>query len=225
MTVTALAISAPLATPLATPLHRPHLCLGAVARRAVVNLSIGCLVPAAVFYTLFAVAGVWFAILATLAWSYGTLAWRALTGRRTSALLVLTTAVLTGRTAVALATASPFVYFLQPIVSDGLLATVFLVSLVAGRPLAAKIAGDFYPVDEELAARSRIARLFRGLTMLWAVLWLAKSTIGLWLLLTVPLETYVPLKAGIALGINITSGVITLAAVAHVARRERLLAS
>jgi uncharacterized membrane protein len=138
---------------------------------------------------------------------------------------VLTTAVLTGRTAVALATASPFVYFLQPIVSDGLLATVFLVSLVAGRPLAAKIAGDFYPVDEELAARSRIARLFRGLTLLWAVLWLAKATVGLWLLLTVPLETYVPLKAGIALGINITSGVITLAAVAHVARRERLLAS
>jgi len=221
MTVIALAISAPLAA----PLHRPHLCLGAVARRAVVNLSIGCLVPAAVFYTLFAVAGVWFAILATLAWSYGTLAWRALTGRRTSALLVLTTAVLTGRTVVALATASPFVYFLQPIVSDGLLASVFLVSLVAGRPLAGRIAGDFYPVDEELAARSRIARLFRGLTMLWAVLWLAKSTIGLWLLLTVPLETYVPLKAGIALGINITSGVITLAAVAHVARRERLLAS
>lgn len=221
MTVTALAISAPLAT----PLHRPHLCLGTVARRAAVNLSIGCLVPAAVFYTLFAVAGVWFAILATLAWSYGTLAWRALTGRRTSALLVLTTAVLTGRTAVALATASPFVYFLQPILSDGVLATAFVVSLVAGRPLAAKIAGDFYPVDEELAARSRIARLFRGLTMLWAALWLAKATIGLWLLLTVPLETYVPLKAGIALGINITSGVITLVAVAHVARRERLLAA
>src|SRR6478609_6302984 len=221
MTVTALAIPAPLAA----PLPRPHLCLGAVARRAVVNVSIGCLVPAAVFYTLFAVAGVWFAILSTLAWSYGTLAWRALTGRRTSALLVLTTAVLTGRTAVALATASPFVYFLQPIVSDGLLASVFLVSLVAGRPLAAKIAGDFYPVDEELAARSRIARLFRGLTMLWAVLWLAKATLGLWLLLTVPLETYVPLKAGMALGINIASGVITLAAVAHVARRERLLAA
>ena len=61
--------------------------------------------------------------------------------------------------------------------------------------------------------------------MLWAFLWLAKATLGLWLLLTMPLESHVPLKAAIALGINITSGVITLAAVAHVARRERLLAA
>lgn len=220
MTVTALSLPAPIA-----PIARPHLCLGTVARRAGVNLSIGCLVPAAVFYTLFAVAGVWFAILTTLAWSYGTLAWRALTGRRTSALLVLTTAVLTGRTAVAVATANPFVYFLQPIVSDGVLAAAFLGSLLLGRPLAAKIAGDFYPVDEELAARTRIARLFRGLTLLWSVFWLAKATIGLWLLLTLPLETYVPVKAGMALGINIASGVITLVAVTHVARRERLLAA
>jgi len=61
--------------------------------------------------------------------------------------------------------------------------------------------------------------------MVWAFLWLAKATLGLWLLLTMPLESYVPLTAAIALGINITSGVITLAAVAHVARRERLLAA
>jgi len=219
MSVTALALPAPLAV----PVSRPHLCLGTVARRAGVNLSIGCLVPAAVFYTLFAVAGVWFAILTTLAWSYGTLAWRALTGRRTSALLVLTTAVLTGRTAIALVTANPFVYFLQPVLSDALLGAAFVASLSLGRPLAGRIAGDFYPVDEELAARARIARLFRGLTLLWGVLWLAKATLGLWLLLTLPLETYVPVKAGLALGINIASGVITLTAVAHVARRERLL--
>src|SRR6478752_2531468 len=131
MTVATLALPAPLAVPLEPPLPRPRVGLGAVARRAGVNLSIGCLVPAAVFYTLFAVAGVWFAILTTLAWSYGTLAWRALTGRRTSALL----------------------------------------------------------------------------------------------LLTMPLEAYVPIKAGLALGINIASGVVTLVAVAHVARRERLLAA
>lgn len=219
MSVTALALPAPLAVPVA----RPHLCLGSVARRALVNVGIGCLVPAAVFYTLFAVAGVWVAILATLAWSYGTLAWRALTGRRTPALLVLTTAVLTGRTAVAVATANPFVYFLQPIITDGVLAAAFLGSLVAGRPLIAKIAGDFYPVDDELAARTRIARLFAGLTITWATLYLAKATVGLWLLLSVELDTYVPVKAGVALAANVTALVITLVAVAHVARREKLL--
>src|SRR6478609_2701636 len=170
MSVTALALPAVLAP----PIERPHVCLGSVARRTLISLAIGCLVPAVVFYTLFAAAGVWVAIIATLAWSYGTLGWRAVTRRRTSALLVLTTAVLTGRTAVAVATADPFVYFLQPIVTDGLLAAAFLVSLLAGRPLVGKLAGDFYPVDAELAARPRIGRLFNGLTATLAVLWLTK---------------------------------------------------
>lgn len=220
MSVTALALPATLAP----PMHRPHVCLGSVARRTVLNLGIGCLVPAAVFYTLFAAAGVWVAIVATLAWSYGTLGWRAVTRRRTSALLVLTTAVLTGRTAIAVATADPFVYFLQPILTDGLLATTFLVSLLAGRPLVGRLAGDFYPVDEELAARPRIGRLFNGLTALLAGLWLTKAVLGLWLLLNVSLDTYVPAKAAIALCVNLAAVVIILAAVTHVARRERLLA-
>lgn len=220
MTVTALALPVPLARPPA----RPHCGLGAVARRAGVNLAIGCLVPAVVFYSLFAAAGVWTAILATLAWSYGTLAWRALTGRRTSGLLLLTTAVLTARTAVALAADSTFVYFLQPILMDGLVAAAFLASLALGRPIVGRLAGDFYPVDDELAARPRVARLFGGLTALWAALWMVKGTLGLWLLLTQPLETYVPVKAGLALGVNVAAVAVTIGAAAYVARREGLLA-
>lgn len=209
--------------PLAPALARPHLGLGTVARRAGSNVAIGCLVPAAVFYALFAAAGVWTAILATLAWSYGTLGWRAATGRRTPALLVLTTGVLTARTAVALATDSAFVYFLQPIVMDGVIAVAFLGSLVLGRPVVGRLAGDFYPVDAELAARPRVARLFRGLTALWAALWLLKGALGLWLLLTQPLATYVPVKAGLALGVNVAAVVVTIGAAAYVARREGLL--
>jgi len=223
MTVATLALPAPLAVPLEPPLPRPRVGLGAVARRAGVNLGIGCLVPAAVFYTLFAVAGVWPAIVATLGWSYGTLACRALSGRRTCGLLLLTTAVLTARTAVALATDSTFLYFLQPIVTDALIAAAFVVSLHRGRPLVARLAGDFYPVDEELAARPRVARLFRGLTAAWTALWLTKSTVGLWLLLTQPLETYVPAKALLVLAVHVVALVGTLGAAAYVARREGLL--
>ncbi len=219
MSVTAFALPAPLAP----PISRPHVHIGAVARRAAVNLGIGCVVPAVVFYSVFAVAGVWTAILAALAWSYGTLAWRAVSGRRTSALLVLTTVVLTARTAAALVTDSAFVYFLQPIVTDAVIAVVFLLSLRTARPLAARLAGDFYPVDAELAARPRVARLFRGLTATWAALWLLKATFGSWLLLTQSLETFVPVKAGVVLVVNLTAIMVTLAAAAYVARREGLL--
>lgn len=218
MTVTALALPAP------TVLHAPTR-LGAIARRAGVNLGLACAVPAAVFYTLFTLAGVWTAMVGVLAWSYGTLAWRALTGRRTSGLLVLTTVVLTCRTLIALAASSPFIYFLQPILTDCLIGTAFLVSLLAGRPLVARLAGDFYPIDAELAGRPAVRRLFRRLTLLWAVLAFGKAAMTLWLLLTQPLDMFVPVKAVVVLVVNAAAMATTIAAAAYVARREGVLAS
>ena len=124
----------------------------------------------------------WTAILVALGWSYGAIAFRALTGRRTSGLLLLTALLITARTALALLTDSTFVYFLQPIVSDGVVATAFLLSLVTARPMVARLAGDFYPMDHELAMRPRVRRLFRHLTVLWALLGLGKAMLTLWLL-------------------------------------------
>ncbi|MFC7495276.1 MULTISPECIES: VC0807 family protein [unclassified Nocardioides] len=220
--------------PIVANIHLPHRAsaqehgeplprLGAIARRTGLNLAIGCVVPATVFYAVFHVAGVWTAIIATLAWSYGTLAWRALTGRRIPGLLVLTTAVLTGRTALALVMNSAFLYFLQPIIIDMAIATVFLLSLRTGRPLVARIAGDFYPIDERLAARPRIRALFRHLTVLWATLWVTKGVLGLWLLLTQPLHVFIPMKAVAVLIVNVSAMAITIAAAAYVGRREGLV--
>ena len=103
-------------------------------------------------------------MVAALVWSYGAIAFRALTGRRTSGLLILTAAVLTGRTVVAAVANSTFLYFLQPIISDGVVATGFLLSLATARPIVARLAGDFYPMDHELSMRPRIQRLFLHLT-------------------------------------------------------------
>lgn len=220
MSVTAIALPVSLAPAVATA--RPRVGIRAIARRAAVNLGIGCVVPAAVFYTLFALAGVWTAILATLAWSYGALGWRVLAGKRIPAVLVLTTGVLTARTGVALATDSPFIYFLQPVVTDAVIAFVFLASL-RGRPIAGKLAADFYPVDDELAARPRVDRLFRGLTFAWAALCLVKSSFGMWLLLTHPLETFVPVKAAVILCLHAAAAASMIAAATYVARREGLI--
>ena len=194
----------------------------AVARRAGGNVAVGCVAPAVAFYTLFGTVGVWAAIGAALAWSYGALAWRALSGRRVSGLLVLTTAVLTCRTVVAAVASSPFLYFLQPIITDTLVATAFLWSLRSSRPMAARIAADFYPVDGELGDRPAVRALFARLTVLWATLWLGKASFGLWLLLTQPLSVFVPVKAVVVLVVNVTATVVTLLAAAYVLRRERV---
>ena len=201
--------------------HRPR--LGTVIRRVALSLVIACVVPATVFYVSFVVAGVWTAIVAALAWSYGAIAWRAVTRRRTSGLLILTATVLTGRTVIALVTDSTFLYFLQPIISDGVVASAFLLSLATARPMVARLAGDFYPMDHELSVRPRVRRLFWHLTVLWAGLCLGKALMTLWLLESQSLATFVLVKSISMLAINVLAAVATVGAATIVARKEGLL--
>ena len=194
-----------------------------ILRRVGLSLLVACVIPAVVFYSVFAAAGVWVAILAALGWSYGAIAWRALTGRRTSGLLILTAIVMTGRTVIALATDSTFLYFLQPIISDGVVGTTFLLSLATARPLVARLAGDFYPMDHELSMRPRIRRLFWHLTMMWAVLCLGKAAMTMWLLQSTSLETFVLVKSITMLSINALAVGATIGFAVIVARKEGML--
>lgn len=203
--------------------HRPSLLT--VIRRVSLSLLIAVVIPTVAFYGFFVLAGVWTAIVAALAWSYGAIAWRALTGRRTSGLLILAAILLTGRTALSVLADSTWLYFLQPIISDGAVAVLFLLSLASARPMVARLAGDFYPMDHELAMRPRIRRLFRHLTFLWAVLGIAKASMTLWLLQSQTLETFLLVKSISMLAINVFAGFATVGLAALVARREGLMGS
>jgi intracellular septation protein A len=201
-----------------------HLRLADVLRRLVMSLVVACAIPAALFYTCFRLDGVWTAIFAALAWSYGAIAWRALTGRRTSGLLVLTALVMTGRTGVALLTDSTFLYFLQPIITDGLIGTTFVLSLTTTRPMVSRLAGDFCPLDEEQRSRPRVRRLFQHLTLLWGLLCLGKATLTLWLLESQSMQTFLLVKSVSVLSLNAMAIGLTLGAAVVVARREGFLA-
>lgn len=203
--------------------HRPTLT--AVIHRVSLSLLIAVVVPAAIFYGVFVLAGVWTAIVAALVWSYGAIGWRAVTGRRTSGLLILTALLLTGRTALSVAADSTWLYFLQPVISDGVVALLFLLSLASARPMVARLAGDFYPLDHELAARPRIRRMFWHLTLLWAVLGLVKATMTLWLLQSQSLATFVLVKSISMLAINVLAAFATIGLAALVARSEGLMGS
>jgi hypothetical protein len=204
------------------PRHCPS--LGAVVRRVGLSLLVACAIPAALFYVCFRVNGVWTAIFVALGWSYGAIAWRAVTGRRTSGLLILTAVVMTGRTLIALLTDSAFLYFLQPIISDGVISAMFLLSLATARPMVARLAGDFYPMDHELSVRPRIRRLFWQLTLMWAALCLGKALMTLWLLQSQSLQTFVLVKSVSVLSINAAAVAVTIGAAVLVARKEGLLA-
>lgn len=203
----------------------PRPSLTAVVRRVSLSLLIAVVVPAVVFYGFFVFAGVWAAIVTALLWSYGAIAWRMMTRRRTSGLLILTALLLTGRTALSAVADSTWLYFLQPVISDGAVALLFLLSLASARPMVARLAGDFYPMDSELAARPRIRRLFRNLTILWAVLGLAKASTMLWLLQSQTLGTFVLVKSISMLAVNVLAAFATIGLAAYVARKEGLLGS
>lgn len=196
-----------------------------MVRRVSLSLLIAVVIPAVVFYLSFVLAGAWTAMGAALVWSYGAIAWRALTGRRTSGLLILTALLLTGRTALSVVADSTWLYFLQPIISDGAVALLFLFSLASARPMVARLAGDFYPMDHELAARPRVRRLFRNLTILWAVLGLTKATMTLWLLQSQTLGTFVLVKSISMTAINVLAAFATIGLAALVARQEGLMGS
>ena len=138
-------------------------------------------------------------------------------------MLLLTAGVLTLRTVVALASHSTFVYFLQPVLTDLLIGTAFLASALTARPVVARLAGDFYPLTDELHARPAMRRLFRRLTLLWAAALLAKAAVVFTLLVSQPLGTFVLAKSILVPVTNATCIGLTIVAATAVARHEGLL--
>jgi hypothetical protein len=81
-----------------------------------------------------------------------------------------------------LATGNTLVYLVQRVFADLTVAAVFLGSLWTARPAIARLAPDFSPVDDALAARPGMRALFRRLTLMWglAILVRAASPSGCW---------------------------------------------
>jgi intracellular septation protein A len=164
--------------------------LAALARHATPHLLEATLIPLALFYGGLQLFGLWAALLAALVWSYTSLLRRLVTRRQVPGMLMLGIVGLTARTALALATGSAFLYFLQPTMGTGLVAGVFLGSVLLGRPLALRLATDFLPLPEALLARHGVRRFFQRVSLLWAGVLLANAGISLWLLVSQSLATF-----------------------------------
>lgn len=197
--------------------------LRAILRHLGLNVLVATIVPTALFYVCLVTAGLWAALISALVWCYATLAWRMRARRRHSALLWLTVAGLTGKTVLAFATGSTLIYFLQPAVGDGIVASVFLLSLATARPAIARLAGEFYPMTSDVAARPRVQTLFTRLTLLWAGICATKVAVTLWLLHSLTVTSFVMAKSVFAPSAAALGAAVTIALAMRVARREGLL--
>jgi uncharacterized membrane protein len=203
------------------PPARPQLT--AVVARTVASLATAVVAPAVLFCLSLVVFNLDTALLVALGWMIGALCWRRGTGRPVSVLLVLALGMMAVKTGFTLATGNTFVYFVQPVIVDAVVATVFVGSLWTARPIVARIAPDFYPVDAALAARPRIRRLFRKLTLLWGLVIAVKGTITLWLLLSLSTVDFVLVKSSVIIALTLLAAAATVVLSAVVARREGLL--
>jgi intracellular septation protein A len=197
--------------------------LRVVLRHLGLSLLWANLVPAALFYACFRAGNIWAALIAALVWCYGAMAWRLTTRRRTSGLLWLTAVGLTAKTAVTMITGNTVLYFAQPAINDGLVAALFLLSLATARPVVARLAGDFFPMDDDVASRPRIQQLFWRLTLLWAGICAIKALATVWLLESVRLSTFVAIKSVLTPSIAMVGVAVTVAIALRVARHEGLL--
>ena len=199
----------------------PH--LRSIIGHLALSLLTAIVIPGVLFYVCVVTMSVWAALVAALAWCYGAVAWRMATRRRASGLLALTVVIMTARTAIALASGDTFFYFLQPVLSDVVVASAFLLSLASARPVVARLAADFYPMNSEIAKRPVVQRLFWRLTLLWAVVCLCKAGITLWLLESQSLVSFVVLKNLSLFALTSIAVTVTVVAAVSVARREQLL--
>ena len=131
--------------------------------------------------------------------------------------------IMTVRTGFTLATGNTFVYFIQPVFADALVATVFLGSLWTARPIVARLSRDFYPMDDATAAQPAIRRLFRRLTLMWGLVVVAKASVTLWLLESQSTVDFVLIKNAAVITLTLLAVAVTVAMSVAVGRREGLL--
>ena len=196
-----------------------------LARHAVRPLLEGVLIPLALFYSFLAIAGVWGAIMAALLWSWGAVAYRVVRRERVPGILMLGALGMTVRTILAVSTQSVFFYFLQPTLGTAVVAGAFLLSVPAGRPLAAKLAEDFLPLPDAFREHPAVRRYFHRITLLWALVQLANAGLAFWLLVSQPVPVFLVAKT--AGSLVLTAAAIGISTVVFIRsmRRHGLLSA
>jgi hypothetical protein len=204
-----------------TPLSKLRV-LKVVGRRSLPSLIEATLIPSVLFYVFLITVGPAEAMLAALTWSYGSVLRRFVSGQRIPGVLQLAVAGLTVRTVVGLLSGT-FMYFLQPIATTLALSLVFLGSLWWGRPMIARMASDFCPLDPEITNRPAVIKLFSGLTLMWAGVHLLSAGMTFTLLVSLPTTTFVPLKTVFSLAITVSAVVFTVLWAMRIAKAEHLI--
>lgn len=126
-------------------------------------------VPTLLLYVCMLTVGGIAGLVAVLVWCAITVAVRLTTVRRVPGTLLLALAMLVGRTSIALALSSVYVYLLQPVAGSMVMAVLFIGSALIGRPITLRLAQDFVKLPHGLVSDDRVRKMFVQVSLLWGV--------------------------------------------------------
>jgi hypothetical protein len=165
--------------------------LRSLAKQGLPAIIEGTVMPLAIFYAALWSIGMWGALFAALTWSYVAIIRRIVKNEPIPGLVLLSALALTFRTALAMATGSVFVYFLQPSLGTAVLGFAFLLSMNTEQPLVQRLARDFLPVSPDFFANPFVRRFFMRISLLWAMVMLANAAVTTWMLFELPVSLFV----------------------------------
>jgi len=166
-------------------------CARATIRHAAPSVIEGTVVPLVVFTIVVHSLGVPAALWASLLWSGCALGLRVVRGCRISGILVLTGVGTVFRLVTVVWIASPFVFFLQPVLATAACALAFGLSVPLRRPLAARLGADLVPLPAADWSEPDVRVACSRLSLVWCAALLANAVVTMWLLSTLDVATFV----------------------------------
>ncbi|GII80474.1 hypothetical protein Sru01_54560 [Sphaerisporangium rufum] len=191
----------------------------ALLRQAVPRLLEGVVAPLAVFYAALALLGLDGALIAAVAWVYAGVLWRLVLRRPVPGTMILAAIAITARAALGWWTGSAVVYFLQPELGTICISVAFLASVRLNRPLVQRLTLDYIHLPAAVLRHERVRRFFARITLLWAFVLLANSTVSIWLLLHQSISTYLLVRTSVVAAISGAAIAVSIYAFRRMLRR------
>jgi hypothetical protein len=180
----------------------------------------GTVIPLVIFTSVVHSVGMTPALWASLLWAglaFGRRVWR---GSRISGVLVLTGVGTAFRLATVVWTASPFIFFLQPVLATVATGLAFGLSVPLRRPLTARLGGDLVPLDEAEWHQADVRRACSRLSLVWCVALLCNAGLTLWMLYHFPVATFVLLRPFVGVFTTLPAIVVSFVVGNRVVRRS-----
>ncbi|MEU0566569.1 VC0807 family protein [Nonomuraea sp. NPDC005983] len=192
--------------------------LTALVRQAIPRLLEGVVAPLAVFYGAMTLLDFKLALAAVVVWVYAGIGWRLVRGVRVPATMFLAAIAITARAAVAFWTGSWVWFFIQPELGTICISMAFLASVRLNRPLVQKLTLDYIHLPSAVLRHERVRRFFARITLLWAFVLLANSTVSIWLAVHESLGTFMLLRTSavaVISGLAITFSIFAFKRLLH----------